>query len=94
MILGKIIGNVITVIKDKKYKGLKLLIVREVDMNGNYKKNFFISVDLIGAGIGEIVMVVNGTSARSSEETKDKGLDSIIVAKIENLFFKNREVSL
>ena len=94
MILGRIIGNVVSIIKDEKYSGLKLLIVQEIDMEGKFKRNFYISADLIGVGIDEIVMVINGTGVRSSEETKDKGLDSIIVAKIEKLIFEDKVVNL
>lgn len=92
MILGKVIGNIVTVIKDEKYNGLKVMIVQEMDMNGNLEQNYFISIDLIGVGIDEVVMVVNGTPARSSDETFDKGVDSIIVAKIEILIFEDREL--
>ncbi|MBM3705726.1 MAG: ethanolamine utilization protein EutN [Actinobacteria bacterium] len=94
MILGRVIGNIVSVVKDEKYNGIKLLVVQEMDIGGNYEKKYHISADLIGVGIDEIVMVVNGTPARSSEETKDKGLDSIIVAKIEVLIFKDRVVEL
>jgi microcompartment protein CcmK/EutM len=92
VILGKVIGNIVTVIKDEKYNGLKVMIVQEMDMNGNLEQNYFISIDLIGVGIDEVVMVVNGTPARSSDETFDKGVDSIIVAKIEILIFEDREL--
>ena len=92
MILGKVIGNIVTVIKDEKYNGLKVMIVQEMDMSGNLEQNYFISIDLIGVGIDEVVMVVNGTPARSSDETFDKGVDSIIVAKIEILIFEDGEL--
>jgi len=92
VILGKVIGNIVTVIKDEKYNGLKVMIVQEMDMNGNLEQNYFISIDLIGVGIDEVVMVVNGTPARSSDETFDKGIDSIIVAKIEILIFEDGEL--
>ena len=94
MILGKVIGNVVAVVKDEKYIGIKLLIVQEINIDGDFKKNFFVSADLIGVGVDEIVMVVNGSAARKSEETKDKGIDSIIVAKIEKLIFEDREINL
>ncbi len=94
MMLGKVIGNIVSVIKDEHYSGLKLMVVQELDMDGNFKKNFVVSADLIGVGIDEVVMVANGTPARATEETKDMGLDSIIVAKIEKLIFEDGEVIL
>jgi len=94
MILGKVIGNVVSVVKDKKYHGVKLLIVQEINIKGEFEGNFYVSADLIGVGVDEVVMVVNGTAARSSEETKDKGIDSIIVAKIDKLIFQDKEIIL
>ncbi|MGM0366656.1 MAG: EutN/CcmL family microcompartment protein [Actinomycetota bacterium] len=94
MMLGRVIGNVVSVIKDENYNGLKLMVVAELDMEGNFKGNFVVSADLIGVGIDEVVMVANGTPARATEETKNMGLDSIIVAKIEKLIFENRQVNL
>jgi len=94
MMLGRVIGNVVSVIKDENYNGLKLMVVQELDMEGNFKDNFVVSADLIGVGIDEVVMVVNGTPARATEETKNMGLDSIIVAKIEKLIFENKQVNL
>ncbi len=94
MMLGRVIGNVVSVIKDENYKGLKLLVVQELDMEGSFKDKFVISADLIGVGIHEVVMVANGTPARATQETKNIGLDSIIVAKIEKLIFEGREVDL
>jgi len=94
MMLGKVIGNVVSVIKDENYNGLKLMVVQEMDMEGNFKDNFVVSADLIGVGIDEVVMVANGTPARATEETKDMGLDSIIVAKIETLIYKDRQLKL
>ena len=93
MILGKVIGNIVSVIKDESYTGMKILVVQEVNiMNGEFTNNYYVSMDLIGVGIDETVMVVNGTPARSSEETKDIGIDSAIVAKIERLFFQDRDI--
>ncbi len=94
MMLGKVIGNVVSVIKDENYNGLKLMVVGELDMDGSFTHNFVVSADLIGVGVDEIVMVANGTPARATDQTKNMGLDSIIVAKIEKLIFEDREVNL
>lgn len=93
MILGKVIGNIVSVIKDEGYIGKKLLIIQEMNMiDGELIDNYYISMDLIGIGMDEKVMVVNGSPARSTEETKNLGVDSIIVAKIEGLFFEDRDI--
>ncbi len=94
MIIGRVIGNVVSVIKDSSYDGFKLLVVQEMNIDGTYDDNFYISADLIGVGNDEVVMVTCGTSSRATEETHEKPIDSVIVAKINRLIFKDREVEL
>ena len=94
MIIGRVIGNVVSVIKDTSYDGFKLLVVQEMNIDGTYDDNFYISADLIGVGNDEVVMVTCGTSSRATEETHEKPIDSVIVAKINKLIFKDREVEL
>lgn len=94
MIIGKVIGNVVSTVKDPKYNGYKLLVIQEMDVYGNFKKNFYISADLIGIGIDEVVMVVNGAAARSSTETNNIGFDSVITAKIETIIFDDQVIKL
>ena len=94
MIIGRVIGNVVSVIKDSSYDGFKLMVVQEMNIDGTYDDNFYISADLIGVGNDEVVMVTCGTSSRATEETHEKPIDSVIVAKINRLIFKDREVEL
>ena len=94
MIIGRVIGNVVSVIKDSSYDGFKLMVVQEMNIDGTYDDNFYISADLIGVGNDEVVIVTCGTSPRATEETHEKPIDSVIVAKINRLIFKDREVEL
>ena len=94
MIIGRVIGNIVSVIKDSSYNGFKLMVVQEMNIDGTYDDNFYISADLIGVGNDEVVMVTCGTSSRATEETHEKPIDSVIVAKINRLIFKDREVEL
>ncbi len=94
MIIGKIIGNVVSTVKDPKYNGYKLLVVREMNCSGEFEKNFYISADLIGVGIDEVVMLVNGAAARTSVETNNIGFDSVITAKIETIIFEDKVIKL
>jgi ethanolamine utilization protein EutN len=94
MIIGKVIGNVVTTIKDPKYNGYKLLVVQEMNAYGEFEKNFYIAADLIGIGIDEVVMLVNGAAARTSVETNNIGFDSVITAKIETIVFEDKIIKL
>lgn len=94
MIIGRVIGNLVSIIKDNSYKGFKLMVVQEMDIDGTDDENFYISVDLIGVGVDEIVLVTNGTSSRATEQTHEKPIDSVIIAKIDKLIFQDREIDL
>ncbi len=85
MVLGKVIGNIVSTQKNKDLVGEKLLIVRAVDLEGNLLDPFVVAVDIVGVGIGEKVLVVNGSSARMTEGTRDKSIDSVIVAKVDTI---------
>ena len=88
MLLGKVIGSVVSTQKDKALVGKKLLIVNEIDLEGNLLEDFIVAVDLVGVGAGEKVLVVTGSSARRTDETRQKAIDSVIVAKVDNYTYK------
>jgi microcompartment protein CcmK/EutM len=85
MILGKVMGSVVATQKDPGLMGKKLLLVRSIDLEGNLLDPFVIAVDVIGVGIGEKVLVVNGSSARMTDDTKERSIDSIIAAKVDSI---------
>ena len=67
MLLGKVIGTVWATRKDEKLTGLKLLLVRHVELDYSLKKSYVVAADTVGAGIGEIVLLTTGSSARQSK---------------------------
>lgn len=85
MDIGIVIGTVVSTKKDEKLEGLKFQIVKSVDMDGKPLNNFVIAVDSVGAGVGEIVMVAKGSSARQTWVSKDKPVDAIIMAIVDEL---------
>lgn len=93
MIVGKIVGNVVSTNKAEKLTGKKLLIVQPVDMNTleNDGKPL-VSIDTVGSGNGEIVMVVGGSPARQTEITKDAPVDSAIVGVIDTIEIEGNQV--
>lgn len=80
----KVLGNVVSSNKDESIKGFKLLIVQPVDMyEFKPESSPFVAIDTVGAGEGEIVLVVAGSSARLTTTTKDKPADAAIQAIID-----------
>jgi len=85
MELGRVIGSVVSTIKEPSYKGFKLLLVKLIDENFKDKRETYIAVDTIGVGRNEIVILVSGSTARKTEMTKDIMIDLTIVAKVDRI---------
>ncbi|HAJ95488.1 MAG TPA: ethanolamine utilization protein EutN [Actinobacteria bacterium] len=85
MVLGQVVGNVVATQKNEKLVGKKLLIVKAIDLEGKLLEPFVVAVDIVGVGIGEKVLIVNGSSARQTEDTKGISVDSVIVAKVDSM---------
>jgi ethanolamine utilization protein EutN len=60
-------------------------LVRELDPDGSEKSRYVVAVDSVGAGVGETVLFVQGSSARQTEVTKNKPIDAVIVAIVDKM---------
>jgi microcompartment protein CcmK/EutM len=85
MTLGKVIGTVWATRKDEQLTGMKLQLVREIDADGTEKSRMVVAVDSVGAGVGEIVLFAQGSSARQTELTKNKPVDAVITAIVDKM---------
>jgi ethanolamine utilization protein EutN/carbon dioxide concentrating mechanism protein CcmL len=94
MILARVQGTVVSTRKDPGLLGLKLLLVREVDAQFKAAGNHLVAADAVGAGEGEIVMVVAGSSARLTEVSRDKPVDAVIVGIVDAVEVDGKDVYL
>ena len=85
MQLGKIAGTVVSTHKEQKLTGLKFHIVKFVDLNMKPTGGFVFAVDAVGAGVGELVLVAAGSSARQTAVTDAKPVDSVIMAIVDEV---------
>lgn len=85
MILGKVIGTVWSTKKDENLVGAKFLIVRQLNLDYTPKESTVIAVDSVGAGVGEVVLVAQGSSARQTNFTRNKPVDAVIMAIVDKL---------
>jgi microcompartment protein CcmK/EutM len=92
MILGRVIGTVWATRKDEQTVGMKFLLVREVGLDYAPAKNFVVAVDSVGAGVGEIVLVAQGSSGRQTELTRNKPVDAVIMAIVDRIDVDEGEV--
>jgi ethanolamine utilization protein EutN len=89
MFLAKVEGSVVATKKDPAMSGRKMLLLRPqlVDEEDPTKfrpgANTIVAVDCLGAGIGEMVMFCQGSSARLAPGMKDAPVDAVIIGIVD-----------
>ena len=83
MHIGRVIGNVWATRKEEALGGLKLMVVQRLDRATNEAHESFVAVDCLGAGIGDQVLVVTGSSARKALRNQEAPVDAAIVGIID-----------
>jgi microcompartment protein CcmK/EutM len=85
MLLGKVVGTVVATRKEPTLDGSRFLLVRGVDAEGKATSSLVVAVDAMGAGVGEVVLYASGSSARQTEMTKDRPVDAVIMAIVDQV---------
>lgn len=93
MQIGRVKGTVVSTNKAEKLTGLKLLLVKPIDLESMQEKGgLLVAIDAVGAGEGEVVMLVGGSSSRQTAITDGKPVDMSIVAIIDHIDIENKRV--
>jgi len=82
MLIGKIVGSVVSTRKNEKLLGSKFMIVETASDMGQAER--IVAVDDVGAGIGELVLVATGSAARVGCDKADAPIDAAIVGIIDS----------
>lgn len=90
MELAIVIGQVVSTVKHPGLENDRLLAVELVDADGQSKGGMFVAVDPIGAGDGEWVLVVRGSSARQAKASQSTPVDMSIVGVVDEVVIKGR----
>ncbi len=85
MNLVKIVGSIVATHKDPKLEGSKLLIGREILLDGTLTETYHVAIDTIGVGFGEVALIVRGSSARMTELSDNRPVDSAIIAVVDEI---------
>jgi ethanolamine utilization protein EutN len=85
MLLARIVGTVVATRKDPRLVSNKLMVVRAVDTAGKLDGQPLVAVDTVDAGVGEMVLVVSGSSARMAAGLKDTPVDAAIIGIIDTV---------
>jgi ethanolamine utilization protein EutN len=91
MLLAKIVGTVVATRKDPRLVSSKLLVARPVDPRGKTDGGYLVAVDTVDAGVGEMVLIVSGSSARMAAGMKDCPVDAVIVGIVDQVDVKEEK---
>ena len=82
MKIGIVVGSLFSTRKSEKLVGNKFMIVEPVESMRNTRSRL-VAIDIIGAGIGEYVLVAQGSAARIGCDMADAPIDAAIVGIID-----------
>ncbi|MCA8986915.1 MAG: EutN/CcmL family microcompartment protein [Planctomycetaceae bacterium] len=91
MFIGKITGSIVSSHKVDSMVGQKLFIVEPLRVDEKKHDSLkltgrtFVVVDTVGAGVGEVVLCVQGSSARFTEQTKKLPIDAAVIGIVDKV---------
>jgi ethanolamine utilization protein EutN len=98
MFVAKVTGSVISTQKVDSMTGQKLLVVEpyRLDSAGRDKLvttgRTFVAVDMLGAGIGDMVLISQGSSARFTPETNKLPIDTVVIGIVDQVSVERQSV--
>lgn len=84
MLLARVAGTLVASRKDEGLAGQKLLVLRQLDVDGGETGGYVVAVDSVGAGVGEVVLFATGSSARQTLATRDRPCDAVVMAIVDS----------
>ncbi len=98
MFLARVIGSVVSTKKDEAMKGRKLVLVRPLLVDESNPAQFrpgsntIVAVDALGAGVDEVVLFCQGSSARQSSGMKTLPVDAVVVGIVDTVDVLNHKI--
>lgn len=92
MQIAKVRGTVVSTHKTRSMTGIKLLLLQFIDEQGQILPNYEVAADLVGAGVGEWVLVSRGSAARQETGHENRPLDAMVVGIIDTVTVENRSL--
>ena len=90
MRVGRVVGNLVSVIKEPTHIGKKMMLIRFLDNKGEESEEEYVYADASGAGIGDLVLVSEDGSAAETEfhlENDVCTFDGVIVGVVDRLYY-------
>jgi ethanolamine utilization protein EutN len=84
--IARVSGTVVATFKHKVLEGRKLLVVDRLDLKGQAGRDYTIAVDVVQAGVGDLVLVMDeGSSARQILDLENAPIRALVVGIIDQL---------
>lgn len=84
MLIGEVVGTVVSTQKDPKLESLKFQVVKQLNDRKEPTGGYVVAVDTVGAGLGDLILYATGSSARQTVQTDGKPADAAIMAIIDS----------
>lgn len=95
MFVAKVTGSLVSTQKVESMVGYKLLVVEPYRLDATTRRQLvgtgrtFVAVDLLGAGVGDLVLITQGSSARMTPETSKMPVDTVVVGIVDQVSVEN-----
>ena len=96
MFVAKVTGSLVATQKVESMVGRRLLVVEPYRLDGQTRDRLvttgrtLVAVDTVGAGEGEYVLIVQGSSARLTPETKNLPVDTVVIGIVDSVHIDQR----
>jgi microcompartment protein CcmK/EutM len=91
--VAKVIGTVVCTQKDPRLSGATLQVVEPISLTTHKPEGKpLVAIDTVGAGLGEVVLIVSGSSARQTEATQGTPVDAVIMGIVDSIDLDGQRV--
>ena len=92
MLLARVVGDVVSTVRNRFYKGHKLLMLENINLQGETVGNTYIGIDKVDAGPGDLVLVNReGSGARQLLNNDHIPIQSVIVGVVDGMHVEENE---
>ena len=86
MLIGRVVGQVVSTEKHASHKGRKALLVQPLNLDGTARGNAVIALDSVDAGIGDRVLIAtDGFSAMTSVGRPESPIDMAVIGFVDSI---------
>jgi microcompartment protein CcmK/EutM len=92
MIFAEVVGTVVATRRADNISGAKYLLVEQCTQRGEGRGRYHVALDVVDAGVGELVVISQGSSCRQTEISDRKPVDALICGIVDLVDERGRVV--